>query len=688
MESRNISQIVEELVSSKSPQAFRAQLGHLAAALAQAPADPRPPAAKCHASPAAELAMRRAALSAATDSQQAQRNALVLVHYLVGAVEGWRAARLLALADEAAAADKALTKGERKYFLFTHLSLLVAFLPLCEDSGTINRVIEKVVQSVQGAPFGLMALSGLVAAAEAEAAVVPLARRVARLAGPPTFQALDFLLTAEQAVFVQARAAKDRELRKSLVELLKELTKKIRGLLGFGTLCGLLEAAGADPHFGGRLERLPTLPKIARFLLRDFASRGGIFAGLVAGFGEAQRLAREARERTVESHRGKLKSKHAKRGPERQKGVMGKSAEFGLLVFFTAALGDEALDLAELHRAVAAQPADFVALLGRSAYAGKDARRQAAALQRVFFARLAADPQRELVVLVARGLFLGEEWARRPLPRAAAALPALLDEAAAGELAAGLRGLAEGAADLDDFGRLTDKRIALACGTRSPGLREELLKELVGLYWAPDETAARLAAGDPEHSAGRARSGVQRAVARGLLPRLVAEEEPARLLGAARLWAAGGGEPSDVARKSLACAARLVGRPALAACLLTCLFQDHLSDEKDHASIVFNQVLDDLLLFGRKVAGAKEALGTEDFQILVDALLCLLSVENAALRQRVRATLEDFAEGLDDACLGLIEDAFFAHNEHVLADEDAEEDDADGSDIEIQGKLL
>ena len=629
MDVRDLSRLIEQAVAVAAPEKLLRFIGRIETALATAAPD------------SLQHVMRRLVLSAATDSQQTQRNAIAIFLHLLRTHPAADTDALHRLVAEETHVSKTVNKGERNHFLFARVSL--GFILLNERGGA-EKEVARLYAAAEGSPFALFVLGGLFTVFPASPPAIELLQRLCALPPAQTFHCFDFLLSAERALVEHTGAEGARERRNSLVARLREVTRAVRGFFEPAAFLATFETAQNDPQFSGRAELLGTASKAAQFVLRNLGSRGRLVAPLL-------------REFSVRAEEG--------RAP-------GRAASLLFLAFAGELFAAHCPDTAELP-----ELCRFLAAAGRL----PGLRQRTEAVRAGVLARVATEGNAAAAEHFLKEWFLAGQGAAEG--KAWRAVLSLLGPDQATEAMCAVEARLDGAASLAEVQSALD-RLGLLAAAGPAEVRSSAVERVAQLYHHAEQTAAALSVDLSERSPAALAQAVQAAAHQQLLHRLLPVLAFEELQLAAERWV---GEGDSVAAECFAAAPQLraAGEEDLGRCLLACLLRNHRAELTDHASLLFNQVVDDLLAFSERLLADPADIAAEDLHVLTDALLCLLGVESAALRAWINRVFARFAPQCDAECARLLEDAFFDEGEALPPTGDGSEE---LSDIEIPGKLL
>lgn len=677
MDQAPISQSIEQLVGLPSASSLKGALPGLLELIGNSKTGKDSKESKkgqLNASLSVETALKRCVLSSAIDEQSTQKNALILYNFLLQKFGGFSFENVFAFINQNLSVGKSVTKGEKKYFNFSHVSLLFPLLAVVprEDSALVRKIVDKLAEICKSDVFSLLVLSGLLYLEKKPSdSHVVLIKRVYKQCSENKFQMLDFLLSAKNALYTIAASTQSKDQKKEIVELIKDLTHKVKLLLSFGALSQIFESLRSDPHFSGRYDTLPTFDKVAEFIFRGFSSRKAIFGKLLSTFLE------------------RLCSSGEDEGTKRE---LSKTVTMGFLLLFDSIFTHDSFDFDCVLEVREEQPELVCMLFDPSVFKDRETRTFAAALEKAIFAKLEQQKTSSFNLALYKYYFLSESKSLSSAPKGLLKLLKSDRQESLEYVLSSLSEVISEAGDLESY-QLEIQRVIFFMSALSAGsLKDKAIDFVLEQHRSAPEVVRRFAEDLKEQSESRLTEEIQSGIHEKLFQRIFQNSTYEELAEVARKWIKANGEKADLFPNVFHSVEELKAREktGLGKCLLACLLQNYQSEEKDHTTMLLNQVVDDLAQFSEKFCAQREPLNSEDHQVLTDALLCLIGIENAHLRASIKLAFQEFAEGFDDACLGLVEDAFFSQGNHLIGDGDTygDEDDFEGSDIEIKGKLL
>ena len=115
------------------------------------------------------------------------------------------------------------------------------------------------------------------------------------------------------------------------------------------------------------------------------------------------------------------------------------------------------------------------------------------------------------------------------------------------------------------------------------------------------------------------------------------------------------------------------------------MFQNYRAEEQGIESIVFNQSLEDVSIFSQNLINNEKSINSNDFRILTDVLVSLLNCPSHEIRELVRELFENLSYLVDENVFDVIENAVFREkNEN---DEEEEDNEQEEEEEEEENKL-
>lgn len=114
---------------------------------------------------------------------------------------------------------------------------------------------------------------------------------------------------------------------------------------------------------------------------------------------------------------------------------------------------------------------------------------------------------------------------------------------------------------------------------------------------------------------------------------------------------------------------------------LILLFQNYQSEEQSIESLIFNQSIEDVVIFSQNFVSSEGKLDSSDFKIFTDVLISLLNCPSSEMRAVVKESFDNFLNLLDESIFELIENAVFTEVKTGAENElmESEQEDLDES---------